>query len=356
MIKFFYFIVSVLVGILAFFWNPFDSIDSYRYYQYTTSLSTDVTLTEFILVNFAQTFDFIYYLLFYFCLKLNIPVQIVTGLSIGLLFQQSFKFIDIICCRYNLKVKFTDEFLLKLFLVFSVSFVTLFGISRFVTGMVFFAFGINSLFSNRKLVANVFFMLAVFTHIGLLIYLILFYLGFKWNGKLLYNKIIRRVFLIFVVCIGLLSFLWISPVLKGLSLLWIVQSGYDYTRYFDVASSSNIFGFDLGFGDLLMFFTLFLTLTFELFFIRRCHRFTWVVFIIYTWLVISMGFSQMWVQRTILFLIPFQGALIATFFNDHKNSFTAYLFRGVLIVSILAFFINVYSYRGMWVFSWPAVK
>jgi hypothetical protein len=349
-------ILFFILGMLGFLWVPFEAIDSYRYYDYTNTITTDVTLPEFILVNFAQTFDFIYYLLFYFCLKLNIPVQLVTGVSIGLLFQQSFKCIDVIAGRYNLKVKWTDEFLLKTFLIFSVSFITLFGISRFVTGMVFFTFGINSLFSNRKVIANIFFMLAVFTHIGLLIYLLLFYIGYKWNGKLLYNNMMRYLSIILIIFIGLLSFLWISPVLKGLSLLWVVQSGYDYTRYFDVASSSNIMGFDLGFGDLLMFFTLFINVTFALFYINKYNRFIWVIFIIYTWFIISMGFSQMWVQRTILFLIPFQGALVATFFNDHSNSYKGHLFRGVLIVSILAFFVNVYSYRGMWVFSWPTVN
>ena len=346
-------ILFFFLGILAFLWIPFDAIDSYRYYQFTDILDTNLSLTNFILFNFLQTFDFVYYLLFYFCLKLNIPVQLITGLSIGLLFQQCFKLIEIVKIKYSLQINFKDEILLKTFSILSVSFITLFGISRFVTAMVFVTYGINYLLKQRKPVAIFFFILAVFTHVGLFIYLILFYIGYKWEGQLLYNNIIRRLLVVIIIILGFFSYKWISPVLKNLSLLWVIQSEYDYSKYFDGESSINIFQFALGIGDILMFFTVFITMTFSLLTLKKFNEVVWVIFIIYAWLAISMGFSQMWVQRTILFLIPFQGPIAALLLSEKKNSFNAYIFRGVLVLSITTFFINVYSYRGMWVFGWP---
>lgn len=350
-------LLFIVLGFLGFLWVPFDAIDSYRYYEYTNTISIDVTLGQFVLLNFVQTFDFVYYLLFFFCLKLNIPVQLVTGISIGLLFQQTFKCLDLACINYNIRIKKTDQLLIRAFIIFSVSFITLFGISRFVTGMVFFTYGINKLLNKQKMLALLFFCLAVFTHIGLLIYLILCFLGFKWNPQILNRQTtIRRVILLFIIIVGLFSFLWISPVLKIFSLFWIIQSGYDYTKYFDIASTSNIFGFDFGFGDLIMFYTLFVTFTYTLFNIRKYNRFIWVFFIIYSWLVISMGFSQMWAQRTILFLIPLQGIIISFFFMDQVNTQKAIICKGLLLIAILSFFVNVYSYRGVWIFKWPIVN
>jgi hypothetical protein len=346
-------ILFLLLGILAFLWVPFEAIDSYRYYQFTDILDTNLSLNNFILFNFLQTFDFVYYLLFYFCLKLNIPVQLITGLSISLLFQQSFKLIEVFKSKYYLNVNFKDKILINTYSVLSVSFITLFGISRFVTAMVFITYGINYLVQQKKPFAIIFFILAVLTHVGLFIYLIFFYIGYRWKGKFVYNNILRRLLLLTIIILGFYSYLWISPVLKNLSFLWVIQSEYDYSKYFKGESSFNIFHFALGIGDILMFFSVFVTLTYSLFVLKKINEFLWIVFIVYIWLAISMGFSQMWVQRTLLFLIPFQGPLAASLLSEKKSSINSYVYRGVLVLSITIFLINVYTYRDMWVFSWP---
>lgn len=343
----------ILLGVLAFLWVPFDAIDSSRYYLAIDTTDANISLNNFILNYYLIGFDFIYYLLFYLCIKLNLPLQIVTGLSVGLLFYNSFIFIDNVKSKYCLQPQKKDEYLLKIFVLFSVSFVTVFGISRNVTALMFLAFGLNKLLNEKYLLSIIFFIIAIFTHIGLIIYLTIFLFGYYWKGKFINSITIRRILLVIATIIGFKSIFWLSHIFSPLNDLSFFKVFSYYSKYLNAEEATNIFLFGIGKWDILMLLTSAITLFYALFFIKKYNPIIWVCFIAYIWLVFSMGFSQMFTQRTVLFLIILQGCLAISFFGEHRKSLITSIYRGLLYLSILAFFLNVYSYRDIWVFRLP---
>jgi hypothetical protein len=346
-------LIFICLGMLAFLWVPFEAIDSHRYYLNATPIDTDIALIDIIIRQFFSSFDFIYYLLFGLCIALDIPVQAVTGISVCLLYYQSFVFIDNVNSKYGLVIRDKDDYLLKLSVIFLVSFVTVFGISRNVTALMFFSFGINSLLIERYKKAIIFFALSIFTHIGLIIYLTIFVVGYYWKGTFIKNILLRRIILITVTIFGLNSHLWLPHALPSLSSLTFFVTFSYYTQYLAMEEAANVFGFLLGKWDILLFVTSATSLFYALYFIKKYNSIVWVCYITYNWLAISMGYSQMFTQRTVLFLIIMQGALASIFFSQQHNSLVASIYRGILIISILAFFLNVYAYRGFWVFEFP---
>ena len=344
------------ISILAFLFVPFDALDSYRYYLYAKTISPDQSLWEFIKINFIVTFDFVYYLFFYYCNKFGLPYQIVTGFSVGLLYAQTLIFIDLIQNKYEYRLNKWHNLILRIFSILSVSFITVFAISRNVTALMFFFFGINNLIKEKKLKAVLFFIIACFTHVALIPYLLLFLFGIYWKGALLKNILFRRIILVLATIIGMNSASYIVLIMKPLESIPFFQYFAYYSMHLIVTGSVSIFNFGLGFGDMLMFFTTSIVLFYGLFFLRKYNEIIWACFIMYLWLVFSMGYSQMFTQRTLLFLIPFQGAVASAFLSQKNNPLFVLIYNALLGIAILAFVVNVYSYRGMWVFEFPSFK
>lgn len=347
-------LVFIVLGILAFLWVPPEAIDSSRYYAYgANNINPDLSLTDFILSNFIVGVDFVYYLFFYWCIKLNLPFQIVTGISIGLLYYQSFVLMDNIRSKYGISIIKQDDYLLKIFVILSVSFVTVFGISRNVTALVFFAYGLNSLIIERYKRAIIFFVIAIFTHVGLIIYLTILLIAFYWRSIHIRNIVVRRMVLLIITLIGINSYLFMNQLLSNFAKFDFFTVFVYYAKFLNAEGAINVFNWGLGKWDTLMFFTSATSLFYALFFIKKYNPVIWICFFFYLWLVISMGFSQMFTQRTVIFLILIQGVAASFFFSQHKNTLTVSIYRVILLFSILAFFLNVYGYRDAWEFVIP---
>lgn len=348
------YIVIIIISILAILFVPWDALDSYRYYNLTKTFSRDDSLLEFIKQFFYHGIDFVYYLLLFICVKLGIPIQFITGISVGLLYAQTLTLIDNIQVKYGYKINKSNKLLIRLFALFSVSFIPVFAISRNVTAIMFFVFGVNSMVKGKKLKTALYFLLAVFTHVSMILYSILYIFGYYWKGKFILNINKRRIIIVLATIVGLNSFLWIDFIMRRLeSLTFFVNYPY-YSVY--VASGggfSNLFHFELGKGELLMFYPAPIALFFGLFFIKKYNPIIWVCFIMYISLIISMGFSLMFTQRTLLFLIPFQGVVASSFFEQKNGAVIKLIYILLLILSIFAFFLNVLYLRNVLDFEFP---
>jgi len=343
------YVLPIIIGLLAFLFVPFEELDSYRYYEY--SFDTDKSTIEFIAFNFIQTFDFIYYLLQYFCISLNIPVQLITGVSVALLYIQSFRAIDIVKKNYGLKHGILDILILHFFVLISVSYIVVWSLTRNQIGVMFIAYGINYLLTKKNVSAVIFFLMAIFTHFGLVFYLLIFFTGYFNPFRNI--RLIHRSLLLAGVLISFITSLFIGKILERLSNLFIFSVEYDYQKYLSNQEILNVFEFDLSWGDKLMFFTTAFVILFCLFNLSRINAILSGTVFLFIWLCMSLGFAQMHTQRTLLMLIPLQGIVGSFFLFENKKSYILYLYRLLIIMSVIAFIWNLWAYRDRWVFELP---
>lgn len=345
------YLLPIIIGVLAFLFVPFEALDSYRYFENADRIAIDLSVVDFIIFNFFRTFDFIYYLFQYFCILLKIPVQAITGISVGLMYIQSFRAIEIVNIKYNIKYKIIDVILLHLFVLISVSYIAVWNLTRNQIGITFFAFGINYLLMNKKIRAVIFFVIGIFTHFGLIFYLLIFFTGYFFLFK---NKTITlRYITLGGVLISFIASLFIGKILQRFSNLFTFSVEYDYQKYLQNQETLNVFEFTLGWGDKSMLLTTAFVILFCLYNLSQTNAILRGTVFVFIWLCISLGFSQMHTQRTLLMLIPLQGILGTFFLFENKKSHVLSLYRFLIIMSVIAFMWNLWAYRGMWVFELP---
>lgn len=346
------FSISFFLGILAYLFVPDIAFDTYRYYENALYLQKDLDVFAFVGFNFLRTFDFIYYLLQYFCIAFEIPIQFLTGISVGFLYFQSYQILEIINLNSNLKIKSFNYFVLSIVILFSVSFITVFSIGRNVTAFMFFSFALKYLLLDKKKLSILYLIFSLFTHIGLILYLVIFYIGFYFPAKRIkyFYKIIASI----SILLFLTSQYFIGVLFSVLDALYFLKSDYNYNKYLEITDFTNVFGFTLGLGDKVMMISTSVLLLFSFFFIRDKKPIVTGGLFLFLWLMTSMGFSQMYVQRTLLILIPFQGIIGFEFMINNKNKNIVMFYYVLVFISFLSFIWNVYSYRGLWIFENPS--
>lgn len=301
-------------------------------------------------MNFLYGVDFIYYLLFYFCKILNINFGIITGLSVFFLYYNSYKIVKHFANELNIFIDKSNYYYILIAIISSVSFVTVFGISRNVTAIAFFSFSVLFFLKNKKIFGFIFSILSVFTHIGMLIYIIIVLFSIYFGKHIFEKKIVRRSVLLFFVLFGLNSILFMQQVLPKLLSFPFFSSFQYYTQYLDPSKTQNIFTFQLNYADIIMFISTALFGLYTLWFVNSKSVLLRIYYFIYIWLLISLGFSQMFTQRTFLFLILFQGvAAIQAFVETNRNVVVGA--KILILLVFICFILNIYGYRDIWTFS-----
>lgn len=345
---------SFFLGILSFFFVPFEALDSYRYYFYAKSFDTFSSISEFISFYFIWKFDFVYYLLQYLVILLGLPCQVVTGIFVTCLYFFSFKLLKKVEEKYDIEVSHYQGIMLRVFVLTSVSLITVWSISRNVTGVVFVTLGVYYILSKKYFGALFFFTLAVFTHVGLFLFLLLFFVGYLFPVLSLPG--IKKYSLLLSPLILFFAPKFVSLLLSNAGKLFVFNAEYDYQQYLEVDEYVNVFSYAadaLGWGDKALILTTTCLLVFFLYNIKSNNRVLSGIFILTLWLIISLGFSQMYTQRTLLILLPFQGIPALFFLRENKNRLKLKIFLLLFVFSILAFIWNIYSYRAFLMFDFP---
>ena len=343
----------ILVGILAFLFVPDEALDSYRYYESAEVNFIGYSPWEIIVESFNENFDFIYYVLFSLVNNYGLPYQLVTGISVVFFFYEALKFIDLNVLKYNYVVQKELKLIAQAFALFSVSYIVIFAISRNLTALVFFFIAMNSFIKGKKLKSIVFFALASFTHFGVLLYITLFFLGYYLSDKVIQPNFFKKMTLMLGTILGMFSKSWIIYIFSIISLIPFFNLYDVYLKYLDVMLA-NVFTAGLGPWDKIMFFITSAVMLYGLYHIKVYTPTLKVAFVLFLWLEISIGFSVMFTQRTLMFLVPFQGIIAMAFFAQKNSKLSTYIFLGLIMVSFAAFVVNVYSYRDLWVFSLPS--
>lgn len=343
----------ILVGILAFLFVPDEALDSYRYYQSADFNFIGYSSWEIIVKSFNENFDFIYYVLFSLLKNYGLPYQLVTGISVIFFFNEALKFIDLNILKYNYIVQKELKLIAQTFALISVSYIVIFAISRNLTAFVFLFIAINSHMKQKKLKSIIFLTLASFTHFGVILYIILFLLGYYLSDRIFKADYLKKIIIILGIILGMISRSWITYIFGLASLLPFFNSYGEYLKYLDILLA-NVFTAGLSPYDKIMFFTTGIVMLFGLYHIKVYTPTLKVAFVLFIWLMISIGFSVMFTQRTVMFLVPFQGLIPIAFFAQKNSKLSIYIFLSLILISFMAFVINVYSYRDLWVFNFPS--
>lgn len=346
------FIFFTISSILAFLFVPNKWLDLTRYYQEAAKINIDQTLFAYIKATYKYNFDFIYYLLFFVCKRLSIPVQLVTALSVGLFYSQSLVLINVVQNKFEYRLRRYNRYLIDLFAILSVSFILVFSLSRNITALVFLILGIINLLKGRKR-AIIYFIVACFTHLLIIPYLIIFLLVYFFHKKLPQRILIRQILLIVLTIICLNSIYIMNYIFKLISSMAFFEH---YGRYADylIFKRHETFSY-LSRWDIFLFYSSAIIMLFGLFLIRKYNSLLWVAFSFYLFLVISISFSVTLTQRTVILLVPFQGLVCSAFLSQENKPNQVLIYVTMLLMSIMLFMINLYSYRDFLVFSFPGL-
>ena len=344
------FYYALIVGFFAFLLVPNEALDSFRYYE-LAHLYDNLDLFEMIGKSVDDNLDFIYYLVFYLLIKFDLPIQLLTGISVGMYLYMSSAIMDTYLRLNAVKISKLYYNLAILLAFFSVSYIVVFTISRNLTGIMLFYVAINHFMLGHKVRGALFVLLSVFTHFGMFMFIFLFGIAFlvqKYGN----NEGVRKKLLIGGTLLGLLANYWISYFMNIVALLPFFAQYEIYMKYLN-NNLSNAFTAGFGVWDKLLFLTTALVSLFCLLNIRKYNLMLNICMVLYLWLLTAMGFSFMFTQRTLMLFMPFIGIIAIEYINQQKSKSNNFVFILLLGFSLGAFAINVYAYRDLWIFEFP---
>ena len=347
------YIVALMSAIIGFYYVCPQTLDLSRYYDITESFDTTVSVLSFALDYFDKNFDFIYFTTFFIAKKIGLYKECVTALFMGLFYSQLIYFLELSEKLFKLKNK-SDLVLIEFFAIFSVTPMYTLSISRNAAALSIFFVGLCYLVRQQKLITYFCFLSSLFTHVVMFIYLLGFYL--ITNFKMFYiGQKIRIPLLIIATVLGLNSKKWLDSIFNFLLQLPFFSSYERYSGYLSDEDEVNDLNADSTLFDVLAYtdsipiiYNIFLLLFGLIFLKKYSSPIIFIAYFFYIFLIISVGFSCMWVQRTIMFIMPFQGVIALALLNQKQSDKTfCLIYKTMLLISIIMCFLNLFSYREL---------
>jgi|GEM_PF-6208964 len=336
-----YFIVFILAT-FAFFFVGSSSLDLGRYYEGAMMLDENTNIITFAVENFKINFDFIYYTSFLIIKKIGLPIQSINFLYVGLYYFMSLKILDLYTNNFRKASPSIINFIV-IFMITSVGVYIIFSISRNLAGISFFLIGLYLLLKKKKYFF-IFWILSIFTHTGMFLYISIFAVFYfvipypkKLNNKLLIILLVTSMFFL-----GR----FLPTILVSISNLPFFDSYSRYLSYTEIDDNLDLFTY-LAPVETIFYYYFALILFIFFLFLKQYNKVIWAGFGVFLFLVLSFDFSVMFVQRSIMFLLPFQGILAVCIYKENYNkrrNLDFYLL--IMTFSIILFFGYLYSYRG----------
>lgn len=333
------FIILLLVvsSILVFSFdvNRAYNLDLGRYYK-MIELSQFSSKSEFLLNHLENEMDFIYQLLLFSFATNKLDMNYVT-VSFFFLYFLSIYFI----VRDNGK-----NFKLGIVVVYillSLPTIWILTISRNTAALVFFFLGIHALLFNRKYISFVLFLAAIFTHISMVLYLIMLLMSFVLSKS---NFSLRkRNILLIVVLIMSYSF---SHLLINLILPYVSLLNFRLSDYANMKIASPLYADNISIhGDKL---PMIYAISMLVFLCLKDKRQDWTYWFLYLITLLLLNFiwsSIMMTNRLMMLMPPFLGLSLFAVFYHLKNKTIIYILS---YIGILIGLVSFYGYSGMFIF------
>ncbi len=345
------YVVALISAIIGFFFVSSPELDLIRYYEYVETFDTKTPILDFILDNFHNNLDFIYYLAFFIIKNIGLNKEIVTALFMGLFYGQIIYFLILSEKIFKVKSKI-NLVLIEAFAIFSVTPIYTLTISRNAAALSIFFTGLCFLIQGKNIKTTLFFIFSMFTHVVMIVYLLLFVIFYNLNITILFGRKNRNILLIVMTFIGLKSKQWIDVFFEYFLTLPIFTKFTRYGEYFEKdeltgLNKNNIITDSLSYTDTIPIFYNAMILLIGLMIIKKYnHKIIWTAYFFYIFLVISLGFSTMWTERIIMLLMPFQGVVaLAVLSENNNNKNFIFIYKTLITFSVIMCFLNLYSYR-----------
>lgn len=335
------FIIALIIGIMAFFFEGSSELDLSRYYENAKSIDTNQDIINFVKITFKNNFDFIYFLSFLIVNKIGLSVNFVNFFYVFLFYFYTLLIIDYLFKNVN----YHTVNLIKLYTILSAPILILFSISRNLAALSFFYIAIY-MYLRKKKKYWLFIVISIFTHVGMLIFFTLTAVSIILN-RLNIFKINRLNFLLFSIL-----FFFLGSGLSFLSLNggFIFQDGY--SRYGDYIEKTG-FNFNY-FGPVeIIYYFLIVIINFYIILKSVMHLNKTILYLfigVFFFQLFTINYSVMFFQRSLMFNVLFSGYLFgenilrAKFAKNHTISVELHKLLVVVLVTI--FLAYLYSYRG----------
>lgn len=340
------YIICAFLGLLAFFYNCPPALDLGRYYEEANLIDPDMSLFSYSVKVFEENFDFIYYTFFLVLKKIGLPIECSNLFFVTLYYFMSIKIFEFTVKELRIKWCFFVNYLI-LFAITSVGLFLTLSISRNIAAICFFLIGLYFLLKGKRLFF-VFWIISIFTHMGMLIFITIYSLFYFVipSPKSTYRKIVVLTYLVF-------SYLFVNYIPFFIGLVLRLPFFDSYSRYLDYSELVvvvNQFS-NLGFIEMIFYYNFAITYFFAFFYLKEYSRLIWGSFGVFLFLIGNFNASIMFVQRSLLLLLPFQGVLALFFYKENYNNLPLmFVYILLTILSITLFVGYLYSYRGMGMF------
>lgn len=328
-----YLSIIILAAICVFSYNvgEDEALDLGRYYK---QAEVDVNLYKsifgFIHSRIILNGDFIYYTALYSALRIGIPLSFVTIFFLSLYCISAYKLVNI---SYP-----TNEYK-NIYIVFFLTLcpiIWLLTISRTTAALSFFFLGCLFLKSHQNKKAYVFYLIAIFTHISMILFILLV-LASCWLSKLK----VRRIRSYILLGIALVGYMTPTIIMDFLSpYIALTQSRYAY--YAEMEMQSPLFASSLGVGDKVPIIFIYALQFYLLIKDKRTDWTFWMLYICWSLLSFFIWSDMMMTNRIIMLSVPFIGISLYHLLSCSKNR------KKLQVISYLGILIaigSLYTYR-----------
>lgn len=322
-------LLFIFVFIACLLFQPDDSLDLFRYFENARTSNTEMTIYAYAHDSHEKQFDFIYQTILFCCHKYNIPLAFINSIFVLFYLLNSRKLV-----RYfanDLCVSNTNYILSLLILCLIVPFIYIFSISRMVAAFSFLFLSIYYFFKRKYLFSLILCILSVFTHIGSIIYILVFIISYVLaNITTTSHKKLTIIGCILTLFGGMILLKVAIGIITSFSFFGVYSYFLKYLEDFSGIS------FD-GQSTITILASLWALLVYGTFsLLLESNRNSNILTFLFLILAFSVTLNNMFFQRTLLFVLPFIS--VSSFCIEKKYSFI----RNVIVV--ITVFISSLTY------------
>lgn len=331
---------GLVLFFLGFFYIPAQDFDLHRYYEFydrfDERLDFIVSLKDVVEYNL----DFIYFLTFMLLKQLGWSANLANGLYVSLYYTSLIKLIS----SYGLGVSRRKVLMAMMFSVLSVPIIYSLSISRTVAALSFFFIALRFDFKKNYSLCFLMFAIALFTHIGMVLYMAPVYLVLKSSPYLRWTKAFGFIYVTLMV-LALTSMSWINQALGVVSGIGFFES---YSRYLVYLEQTTSIFDDLSYYDVAPILVFFVFGVYMFLRLDRQTPYTITAGFLLLVLGLFLNSSTMFAQRTVMVIAPFFGFLFLEFVRQAKSEICGISKVGfVSVVAVLSVYaINLFGYRS----------
>ena len=302
----FFFVVAL------FFVNAVVKVDDYdlhRYFDEAVRFAKTSSLLQMIKEVWSIEFDFIYYVILYFSVKLSISLKLVTALFVATYYW-------IILGVLKDDRKLINDRIVDFVILFVVPIIWVVSISRNLAAIVFLYAGVVSILKSKRINGILWLVIGVLTHFSVLMYVVVFVVS------MLLRKIRIKPFFVvlFIAFFYILSQVIPDYLYNSIKLIATDRDLGYYTRFENVVSANVLEEGNWPVGDILsLIFVCVFSITVLLFNKKQGFEF-WTLFILLIFLAFFVETSVMFVNRCMMIMPLFIGMNVLSIYKEGTNS------------------------------------